>query len=109
MSEVPKIIEDFLKRKLAFSIATKSCGVLGVNITAEKIWSLVEAIQPMLASGLTQRAPDSAIPCAKCGHPKNAHWHRDCGEGVYEFANCSGIEDNPCDCKKYSSVKPPSQ
>ncbi len=92
MSEVPKIIEDFLKgnndaggtiasledeakklvakieeletskgidqRTLAYSIATKSCEVLGVNITAEKLWSLVEAIQPILESGLTKRAPD---------------------------------------------------
>lgn len=54
--EISKGIDQ---RKIAFSIATKSCEVLGVNITAEKLWSLVEAIQPILESGLTQREPDA--------------------------------------------------
>lgn len=107
MSEVQKIIEDFLKgnndaggtianleekakrlvakieklemgkgidqRKIAFSIATKSCEVLGVNITAEKLWSLVGAIQPILASGLTKRAADG-LACDDIYHDFLLQW-----------------------------------
>ena len=58
------------QRALAYSIATKSCEVLGVNITAEKLWSLVEAIQPILESGLTQRAPDVCPVCAGTGYKR---------------------------------------
>ena len=46
------------KRKLSFNLATKSCEVLAVNVTAEKLWSLVEAFEPILESWLTQRAAD---------------------------------------------------
>lgn len=53
------------KRKLSFNLATKSCEVLAVNVTAEKLWSLVEAFEPILESGLTQRAADLR---QHCGH-----------------------------------------
>ena len=53
------------KRKLSFNLATKSCEVLAVNVTAEKLWSLVEAYDQILESGLTKRAADLR---QHCGH-----------------------------------------
>ena len=53
------------KRKLSFNLATKSCEVLAVNVTAEKLWSLVEAFEPILESGLTQRAADLPLGARK--------------------------------------------
>ncbi len=70
------------QRKIAFSIATKSCEVLGVNITAEKLWSLVEAIQPILASGLTQRPP---VVCHECGESETIDPNND---GVPTCVHC---------------------
>lgn len=47
---------------------------------------------------------ETAFPlCANCGHAKNAHWHRDCG-GAYEYADCGGVNDDICNCKRYTSV-----
>ena len=57
-----------------------------------------------LAAAQQKRALDGATLCANCGHPKSAHWHRDCG-GAYEFANCGGVFDDICDCKKYLSER----
>jgi len=48
------------KRKLSFSLATKACEVLAVNVTAEKLWSLVEVFEPIIESGLTPRAVDKS-------------------------------------------------
>ena len=39
---------DIEKREIAFKIATKSLEVLGLNVSAETLWVLVEAIQPIL-------------------------------------------------------------
>ena len=52
-------------RKLAFQVASKSCECLAVNVTAEKLWSLVEVVLPILESGLTPRAADLR---QHCGH-----------------------------------------
>ncbi len=57
---------DIETRKLAYKIASTSCEVLGVIATGEKILSLVEAVLPLLESGLTPRALDAAGLCA-CG------------------------------------------
>lgn len=55
-------------RELAYKVASKSCEVLAVDVTAEKLWSLVEAIAPILEGGLTKRAADGRHTCGKCGN-----------------------------------------
>lgn len=47
--------------------------------------------------------PQLDTPCAECGHQKSAHWHRDSG-GAYEFADCGGVFDDVCGCKKYRAT-----
>jgi len=74
---------DIDTRKLAFTLASKSCEVLAVNVTAEKLWSLVEAFIPILEGGLTELAPDGAYICGKCGRMSRTTNCENCGH-VYQ-------------------------
>lgn len=48
-------------RSLAFKVASKSCEVLNVDVTAERLWALVEVIAPVLESGLIPGAPGDEL------------------------------------------------
>ena len=71
---------------------------LAYNITMQRENSRLRERIAELESHLTQHAADMAVWCANCANSKQEHWHRDTGEGVYEFADCGS---DGCACKKF--------